>query len=169
MTTVRDIMVMPSVIRSSATVQEAIDLMQNEQSRALIVDKCHEDGCYSSITEQDIIRNVIAINCDPRHVRVGSLRQKVCTRIPLSATVQEAAQILADANVCQAPVVENHTLLGVVSTTIVLAQFGYVEPCHEPVQAQQSSLSLRQVLDDKESQMWQAFEDDMRSGCRTTF
>ena len=122
MTTVRDIMTRPMVIHSSDTIENAIRLMQANQVRSLIVEKCHEDGCYGILVEQDIVHKVVAAGRDPRHIRVGSLMLQACAHISLGASLQEAAQVLRDAEIAHAPVVENHRLLGVVSVTDILSQ-----------------------------------------------
>lgn len=129
MLTIRDIMTRSVVmIRSSATVENAIWLMQAKGVRSLIVDKCHAEGSYGIVTEKDIVYNVIARGEDPTHVRVLSIMRQPCIQIPISATVQEAAQILADAGIHRAPVIENHDLLGIVSVTDILTKGSSVNP-----------------------------------------
>jgi len=50
-----------AMIRSSATVKEAVDLMRARDWRALIVDRRHEQDAYGIITESDIVYKVIGI------------------------------------------------------------------------------------------------------------
>jgi len=176
MITVRDIMTQPVVIRSSATIETAIVLMQAHQVRSLIVEKCHEDGCYGILVERDIVHKVVALGIDPCHIRVGSLMWQACTRLPIDATLQEAAQVLADAGASHAPVVENHRLLGVVSVTDILNQMCPASDLSDEAKPLWQLPQRDYGHQERESQIVQSdndallvFEDDMRSGCRTTF
>ncbi|MEO0455260.1 MAG: CBS domain-containing protein [Cyanobacteria bacterium P01_A01_bin.114] len=120
---VRDIMTSPVVmIRSSATVAHAIELMQARGVRSLIIDKCHADGPFGILTEKDIVYNVTAQGGDPAHVRVCSIMRQPCIQISIEATVQEAAQTLAAAAVHRAPVIEHNEILGIVSVTDILGK-----------------------------------------------
>ncbi len=174
--TVRDIMSRPVVIHSSDTIENAIRLMQANQVRSLIVEKCHEDGCYGLLVEKDIVHKVVAPGRDPRHVRVGSLMWPACAQIPLSATVQEAAQFLADAEVSHAPVIESNRLLGIVSVTDILSQVCVAGPSWDQTQAFWQLPQQAYATQDREARIVQKdnealvrFEDDMRASCKTTF
>ncbi|MGF1535777.1 MAG: CBS domain-containing protein [Elainellaceae cyanobacterium] len=181
MATVRDIMTRPVVIHSSDTIENAIRLMQANEVRSLVVEKCHEDGCYGILIEEDIVHHVVASGRDPRHVRVGSLMWQACAQIPLGATTQEAAQILSDAQICHAPVVENHRLLGVVSVSDILAQLCTTESASDksqlfwrsrrtPNEIQGRAIQARAAqMAQRDNEALVSFEDDMRYGCKTLF
>ncbi|MEO0406014.1 MAG: CBS domain-containing protein [Cyanobacteria bacterium P01_A01_bin.135] len=174
-------MTRPIAIRSSATVEAAIGLMQTHQVRALIVEKCHEDGDYGILLGQDIICKVVALGSDPRRIRVGSLMRPSHRHLPLQATLQEAAKVLAEAGISYAPVIENHRLLGIVSVTDILGQLCPTSDSAKANHAKGPTCSFSQLQSTNPTGWWEGqitqsqtdalltFESDIRSGCRTMF
>ena len=153
MLTVKDIMTQPvAVIRSSATVEQAIGVMRAEGVRSLIVEKAHKDGSYGIVTEKDIVYNVIARGDDPSQVHVGSIMRQPCIQMPHNATMREAAQLLADSGIQRAPVVESNQLLGIVSVTDILLKGTSVttssEEPSEPVQGSMQYFRFVESFDD---------------------
>ena len=122
MLTVREIMARPVVvIRSSATVADAIWMMRSQYVRSLIIEQSDPDTTsYGILTEKDIVYNVIALNRDPSATPISDIMRYPCVYISPSATVQEAAQWLSMAGVHRAPVIEQGKLLGIVSVTDIL-------------------------------------------------
>ncbi|MGF1515613.1 MAG: CBS domain-containing protein [Elainellaceae cyanobacterium] len=168
-------MTRPVVIHSSDTIENAIRLMQANQVRSLVVEKCHEDGCHGILIEQDIVHKVVALGKDPQHVRVGSVMWQACTPVSLNATLQEAARALADAEISHAPVIEGHRLLGVISVTDILAHLGGADLSCGP-ELFWGRTQQPQSLEERTAQIMQrdqnalaTFEDDMRYGCKTVF
>ena len=155
------------VIRRSATVENAIWLMRAKRVRSLMVEESYEKGPYGILTEKDIVYKVIASDNNPHFVRVGDIMQQPCIQVPASATLQEASQILADAGIHRAPVIEHNELLGVISVTDILIK-GHpgVPPRDELSQRIQEALQHARIIDDEEAQMeqecdiaWQVLED----------
>ncbi|MDJ0708084.1 MAG: CBS domain-containing protein [Leptolyngbyaceae cyanobacterium MO_188.B28] len=155
------------VIRRSATVENAIWLMRAQRVRSLVVEESHEKGPHGILTEKDIVYEVIAQGDNPHFVRVGDIMRRRCVQVPVSATLQEAAQILADAGIHRAPVIERNELLGIVSVTDILIK-GHpgVPPRDELSQRIQEALQHTHIIDDEEAQMeqecniaWQVLED----------
>jgi len=158
MLTVKDIMTQPAaVIRSSATIENAILLMQAKQVQALIVDKCCISGRYGILSEKDIVHKVIARGDVPSRVYVGSIMQQQCTQVPAGVTIQEAAKILAEAGLHRAPVTEHERLLGMVSVTDILVK-GHVgiQPQEALAQRIQEALQYQACgIDDGEAEISQ--------------
>lgn len=173
MLTVRDIMTRPVVvIRSSATVQNAILLMRAKRLRSLIVEKT-EDTPYGIVTEKDIVFKVIAPNENPDLVGVCDIMRQPCIQVAAAATVQEAAKILANAGIHRAPVIENEELLGIVSVTDILRK-GHpgALPRDELGQRIQAALQQARIIDDEDAQIeqecdlaWQVYEE-MHQGAK---
>ncbi|MEO1401774.1 MAG: CBS domain-containing protein [Cyanobacteria bacterium J06635_1] len=168
MLNIRDIMTTPVVvIRNSATVESAIELMRTQGVRSLIIDKCHAEGSYGILTEKDIVYKVIACGSDPANVRVCSIMRQPCIQIPASATVQEAAQFLADAGIHRAPVVEHNELLGIISVTDILFKGNpSLQLEDELAQRTQEALQHTRIINDEKAQVeqacdtaWQIFEE----------
>lgn len=174
MLSVRDIMTKPVVvIRSSATVQNAILLMRAKRVRSLIVEKTAAIP-YGIVTEKDIVFKVIAPGNDPEFVRVRDIMRQPCIQVSVNATVQEVAQVLADAGIHRAPVIEHDELLGIVSVTDILRKGHGIEPPRDQLaQRVQDALQHARIIDDEEAQMqqdcdlaWQIFEE-MRQSARS--
>lgn len=121
MLTVADIMT-PNVtiIASGATVADAIDLMQQRQIRALLVEHRSQKMPFGMVTERDIVYTVVARGHDPEKVLVQDIMRQPCITLNPDLTIQAASQVLSDTGVQRAPVVQDGELLGVISVTDIL-------------------------------------------------
>lgn len=168
---VKDIMTKPViVIRSSATVENAIWLIRTKRVRSLIVETvetANEQGPYGILTERDIVYKVIAKGRSPHFVRVGSIMRCPCIRMPMNASLQEAAQIFSATGVHRAPVIEDDRLVGIVSLTDLLMK-GHpgASSRDELSQKVQTALQHARIIDDEDAQIqqecdiaWQALEE----------
>lgn len=165
---VKDIMTTPViVIRSSATVENAIWLMRTKRVRCLIVEEAYNQGPYGILTERDIVYKVLAKGSAPNFVRIDSIMRRPCIRMPMNATLQEAAQIFSATGVHRAPVIENDQLLGIVSLTDILIK-GHPGALSrdELSQRVQAALQHVRIIDDENAQIqqecdaaWQVLED----------
>ncbi|MEO1387065.1 MAG: CBS domain-containing protein [Cyanobacteria bacterium J06634_6] len=168
MLTVSDIMTMPVVvIRSCATVANAIWLMRAKRVRSLIVEQLNPEVSYGILTEKDIVYNVIAPGNNPGYIAVGEIMRLPCISLPPTATVKEAAQLLSDAGIHRAPVIENNELLGMVSVTDILNKGSLPAPPHDELSRRiRDALQHARVVDDDETRIeqecdiaWQVLED----------
>lgn len=120
---VRDIMTQPViVIRSAATIADAMWMMRARKVRSLIVETISPQISYGILSERDIVYNVIAPGKDPSLVKVASVMRHPCIELPPEATVQEAAQLLSDAGIHRAPVIQDRQLLGMLSVTDIIEE-----------------------------------------------
>ncbi|MBD2295569.1 CBS domain-containing protein [Anabaena sphaerica FACHB-251] len=115
-----------AMIRGSATVKEAVDLMKARDWRALIVDRRHEQDAYGMITESDIVYKVIAYSKDPNKVRVYEIMTKPCVVVNPELGLEYVARLFADHNLRRAPVISGE-LLGIISLTDILARSSSLE------------------------------------------
>ncbi|WP_016952406.1 CBS domain-containing protein [Anabaena sp. PCC 7108] len=115
-----------AMIRSSATVKEAVNLMRARDWRALIVDRRHEQDAYGIITESDIVYKVIAYSKDPNKVRVYEIMTKPCIVVNPELSVEYVARLFANHHLRRAPVISGH-LLGIISLTDILARSSCLE------------------------------------------
>lgn len=121
MLTVADIMTTHVLlITSSATVAEAIRLMQQRQVRSLLVEHRHGGLPYGMVTERDIVYTVVARGHDPERVIVQDIMHQPCIALTPDLTVQEASKVLSETGLHRAPVVHNGQLIGVISVTDIL-------------------------------------------------
>lgn len=168
---VKDIMTKPViVIRSSATVENAIWLMRTKRVRSLIVEEFYEQGPYGILTERDIVYNVIAKGRSPHFIRVDQIMRRPCICMPMEATLQEAAKIFSETGVHRAPVIENGQLLGIVSMTDILMKGHPGAPSRDELsQRVNAALQHARIIDDGDAQIeqdcdiaWQMIEEMQR-------
>jgi CBS domain-containing protein len=115
-----------AMIRGSATVAEAVKLMQARDWRALIVDRRYEQDAYGIITESDVVYKVIAYGKDPNKVRVYEIMTKPCIVVNPELGLEYVARLFANNHLRIAPVIQGD-LLGIVSLTDILAQTRLLE------------------------------------------
>lgn len=121
MLTVADIMTEAvTTISSAATVAEAIALMQQNQIRALLVDRRHHEMPFGMVTERDVVYAVVARGHDPEKVIVQDIMRQPCISLAPHLTIQEASRILSETGLQRAPVIQANILLGVISITDIL-------------------------------------------------
>ncbi|MGM3307798.1 CP12 domain-containing protein [Anabaena sp. WFMT] len=115
-----------AMIRSSATVTEAVKLMQARDWRALIVDRRHEQDAYGIITESDIVYKVIAYSKDPNKIRVYEIMSKPCIVVNPELGLEYVARLFANHHLRRAPVISGD-LIGIISLTDILARSSSLE------------------------------------------
>ncbi|WP_449420900.1 CP12 domain-containing protein [Phormidium nigroviride] len=112
-------------IRGSATVAEAVAMMNDLCLRALIVERRHEQDAYGIVTETDIVYKVAAFGKDPANVRVYEIMTKPCIVVNPELGVEYVARLFANARIRRAPVISN-TLVGIISITDILSKSDFV-------------------------------------------
>jgi CBS domain-containing protein len=115
MTRAREIMTPdPTCIRESETVRQAAQLMADKGYGALPI--CGEDNRLKGmITDRDIVVKVLAEGKDPRAVNVGEVAQGEAVTIGADDDVTEIMDTMAKYRVRRLPVIDGHTLVGIVS------------------------------------------------------
>ena len=113
-------------IRNSATVAEAAKVMKEKAVHALIVEQSHELDAYGVVSVKDIVGQVIAFGRDPKEMRVSEIMTKPCTVLNPDLGVEYAAQLLSQANLHSAPVIQGG-LLGIVSMTDILERSSAID------------------------------------------
>ncbi|MFP5275108.1 CP12 domain-containing protein [Coleofasciculus sp.] len=113
-------------IRGSATVADAVDLMNDMGLRALIVDRRHDQDAYGILTETDIVYKVIAYGKDPKKVRVYEIMNKPCIVVNPNLGVEYVARLFANTGIRRAPVIKDK-LLGIISITDILTKGDFLE------------------------------------------
>ncbi|MDB9526673.1 CBS domain-containing protein [Oscillatoria sp. CS-180] len=113
------------IIDRTSTVADAIMAMQAHGLRSIIVDRTASEMPYGVLTERDIVYKVFARNLDPVRIRVQDIMRHPCISLEPHLTLREAASVMSDSNLQQAPVIQDGHLLGVVSLTDFVKK-GYV-------------------------------------------
>ena len=113
---VRDVMKREfDLVDGTLTVREALDGMRHEETRALIVDKRHADDEYGIVLLSDIAKKVLAADRAPERVNLYEIMSKPVLGIDPEMDIRYCARLLERFGIMRAPVVENRTVIGVVS------------------------------------------------------
>ncbi|MEM8832243.1 MAG: CBS domain-containing protein [Cyanobacteria bacterium P01_G01_bin.19] len=107
------------MIHSSATVAEAIAMMQNKKLRSLIVEPNNDDDTYGIVTETDIVYATIAQEQDPERVKIRQIMTKPCIVVDPDRSISDVAKLLVETGIQKAPVVKDE-LLGIISLTDIV-------------------------------------------------
>ncbi len=120
---VRDLMSYPIVtVRPDVSVLEAIKLMLDGKKGSVIVSKGGLlKECLGIVTTSRIFLGVFAKGLDPAEIRVS----EIMTPSPLitigpNSTAREAAELMMANNIRRLPVLENDTLVGVITSKDLL-------------------------------------------------
>jgi CBS domain-containing protein len=121
MATAKDIMVTNVItIDGNATVAEAIEKIQQEGVRCLIVERRSEDDAYGIVTQRDIAYNVIAYGIDPEDVKVHEIMSKPLILVNKDLDIRHVARLLANTGLSRAPVIFDGKLQGIVSVSDII-------------------------------------------------
>jgi len=115
-----------ATIRSSATVAQAVKLMEARGWHALIVERRHDQDAYGIITEADIVYKVIAFGQDPAKVRVYEIMSKPCIVVNPDLGVEYVARLFAEHHLLRAPVIQGE-LLGIISLVDIINESKFIE------------------------------------------
>lgn len=134
-------------IRNSATVAAAAKLMHQRSIHALVVQKSHPQDAYGIVSAGDIVSKVIARGRDPKRMRVYEVMTKPCIVLNPDLGIEYAAQLLTQANLHSAPVIQVD-LLGILSITDILERGNAIEYPQEqvlPEKIRQLSTTAHQI------------------------
>lgn len=115
---VRDVM-KPKVdiVQGMMTVKDALATMKHIETKALIVDKRHDDDEYGIVMLSDIAKLVLATDRAPERVNVYEVMSKPVICIDPDMDIRYCARLFNKFGLSRAPVVENRKVVGVVSFT----------------------------------------------------
>lgn len=103
------------LVDGKLTVREALNQMKHEETRALIIDKRHADDEYGIVLLSDIAKQVLAADRSPERVNLYEIMSKPVMSIDPQMDIRYCARLLERFGIMRAPVVENRTVIGVVS------------------------------------------------------
>lgn len=105
------------LIDGMTSVAEALQTMQHVETKALIVKKRHADDEYGMVLISDIARHVLAKDRAPERVNVYEIMAKPVISVDPDMDIRYCARLFERFNLSRAPVVENGTVIGIVSFT----------------------------------------------------
>lgn len=133
-----------TTIRSSATVAEAVKLMQLKGWRALVVAHRHAQDAYGIITESDVVFKVVAFGKDPSKVRVYEVMTKPCIVVNPDLGVEYVARLFANCHLHVAPVIQGE-LLGTISVSDILTKSNFIAQPQEILLEQKIQLAIEKA------------------------
>lgn len=115
---VRDVMKTKfDLIDGMTSVQAALEAMQHIETKALIVKKRHPDDEYGMLLISDIARRVLAKDRAPERVNVYEIMAKPVISVDQDMDIRYCARLFERFDLSRAPVIENGTVIGIVSFT----------------------------------------------------
>jgi len=113
---VRDVMkTKVSCIDGIASISDALQMMKDTRSSVLVVNKRHEDDEYGLVNSADIARHVLALDRAPERVNVYEIMQKPVISVHPDMDIRYCSRLFADYNLVRAPVIENKSVIGIIS------------------------------------------------------
>ena len=108
----------PAIIRPTATLAEALQLMADRKSRHVVVVEAQEGAVIGILSDRDMAMFYDPVNMTQERWKQGSVSQlmsKAPVTIGSGAPVEEAARMLLREGVSALPVVDNGQLVGILS------------------------------------------------------
>ena len=91
--------------------------MKHIETKALIVDKRHDDDEYGVVMLSDIAKHVLATDRAPERVNVYEVMSKPVICIDPDMDIRYCARLFEKFGLSRAPVVEHRKVIGIVSFT----------------------------------------------------
>ena len=115
---VRDVMKTHfDMVDGMATVSDALKTMKHMETKCLIVDKRHDDDEYGVLLISDIARHVLAKDRAPERVDVYEIMAKPVVLIDPHMDIRYCARLFDRFGLSRAPVVEEGSVIGIISFT----------------------------------------------------
>lgn len=111
---VKDIMTTDvACVRSEDSVEKAAQLMKQHDVGSIPV--CQQNSVIGIVTDRDIALKSVASGQDSRQQKVSSIMSTDCTFGSPEMNVRDVAQIMSQRQIRRLPIVENNSLVGIVS------------------------------------------------------
>ena len=102
-------------IDGMATAKEAVEIMLEEKTEALIVNKRYPQDAYGIVVVNDFIKGVIIPEKSSEEVNIFEIFTKPAISIPANMDVRYVANLMMNIGLRIAPVEENGKYIGMVS------------------------------------------------------
>ena len=99
------------------TVEQALEKMQHVDTKSLIVDKRNDNDEYGMVLISDIAKRVLGEDRSSARVNVYEVMSKPVLPIDPDMDIRYCARFLDRFGLSRAPVIENDTVIGIVSYT----------------------------------------------------
>lgn len=124
---VRDVMKLEfDIVDGKMTVMEALEMMKHIETKSLIVQKRDDKDEYGIVLLSDIAKDVLAKDRSPNRVNIFEIMSKPVINVDPNMDIRYCARLFERFGLARAPVVENRTIIGLVSFTDMVMK-GLVE------------------------------------------
>ncbi len=124
---VRDVMKVDfDIVDGKMTVMEALEMMKHIETKSLIVQKRDDKDEYGIVLLSDIAKDVLAKDRSPNRVNIFEIMSKPVINVDPNMDIRYCARLFERFGLARAPVVENRTIIGLVSFTDMVMK-GLVE------------------------------------------
>jgi PAS domain S-box-containing protein len=107
-----------AVITSSASVKEAAELMASKDISCLVA--MEKDAVVGIFTERDLLKRVVALKRNPAHTRLKKVMSSPAVTVSSDCSVLSANKLLERIGIRRLIVMDDETLLGVITQTDIL-------------------------------------------------
>ncbi|MEJ2142642.1 MAG: CBS domain-containing protein [Gammaproteobacteria bacterium] len=105
------------IIDGMMTISDALEKMRHIETKALIIDKRHEDDEYGIVLLSDIAKQVLALDRSPDRVNVYEVMSKPAITVDPDMDIRYCARLFEKFGLSRAPVLENRKVIGIISFT----------------------------------------------------
>ena len=103
----------------STKIMEAVKKMIEKKIGCLLV--VEDSKLVGILTEDDIIRKVVAEGRHPQDITIGEIMVKEVVHIAPGKSLEEAAELMTEKKIKKLPVVEGNRLYGIITATDMVA------------------------------------------------
>ena len=122
-TRVRDVMKhQVDLVDGLTTVADALRQMKHVETKALLVDKRHDDDEYGIVLISDIARYVLAEDRAPERVHVYEIMTKPVLSVGPEMDIRYCARLFERFGLSVAPVIEHHEVIGLVDYNAIVLE-----------------------------------------------
>jgi signal-transduction protein with cAMP-binding, CBS, and nucleotidyltransferase domain len=124
---VRDVMKTDfDLIDGKLTVKDALDTMKHIDTKALVVNKRHDDDEFGIVLLSDIAKQVLAKDRSPERVNIYEIMSKPVISVPPEMDIRYCARMFEQFGLSRATVIETGCMVGIVSFTDMVMK-GFVD------------------------------------------
>ncbi len=105
------------IIDGMVTITDALKKMKHVDTKVLIIDKRHDDDEYGVVLLSDIAKQVLAVDRSPDRVNVYEVMSKPVISVDPDMDIRYCARLFEKFGLSRAPVLDNRTIVGIVSFT----------------------------------------------------
>lgn len=117
-TKVKDVMKTKlDLIDGKLTVQEALEQMRHVETKALFVNKRHDDDEYGMVLLSDIAKQVLAKDRSPERVNIFEIMSKPLVSVTPEMDIRYCARLFERYGLSRAPVIDAGKMVGIISFT----------------------------------------------------